>query len=50
VPPVSATSSDDQHGLLGQVDLARYGRQDDRHREPLLDVGVELDVHHVEVL
>src|SRR5438132_2797831 len=41
---------DDQHPGLAEVDEVGDGRQDHRDVEPLVDAGVELDVHRVRVL
>jgi hypothetical protein len=40
----------DQHPRAGQVDLVEVGRQDHRQLQALVDPGVELHVHHEEVL
>ena len=41
---------DDQHLRIGEVELVEVGRQGRRNIEAFIDAGVELDVHHVEVL
>jgi hypothetical protein len=40
----------DQHPGPGQVDDVQGGRQHDRQVEPLVHAGVELHVHHEQVL
>src|SRR5207253_9161657 len=40
----------DEHPHLGEVDEVGDRRQDHRHVEPLVDAGVELDVHRERVL